>query len=336
MNITPNENLDNKEQKLAADPTGLAEINAAFEEIKKLEDEKAQEIEEAERETREEEEKPQEKSAHEEESASEEEETREEEKPAKKEKKEEKLWKIKKDKYRALAEKEALSQENTKLKQMLSESLNSGAYHYGKSAYSELEIAKESKKKAIEEGNVDALIEADMALTKVINTINDLEKWASVEEQKSSKSVEYTESQNLNSVQHEIAADWLDSHSYLRPGSSDYNQKLASKVAGFISDLDANLINNGREDAYFSEDYFGAIENYITEVKGETRKTPKKSESVAPIGSVRNSYSGSPVGKTSGLTQMTLSADERRMCANAGISEKDWLKYKLEDLKGGK
>ena len=33
---------------------------------------------------------------------------------------------------------------------------------------------------------------------------------------------------------------------------------------------------------------------------------------------------------------MILTADERRMCANAGISEKEWLKYKLEDLKRGK
>ena len=35
-------------------------------------------------------------------------------------------------------------------------------------------------------------------------------------------------------------------------------------------------------------------------------------------------------------TKMILTADEKRMCANAGITEKDWLKYKLEELKGEK
>lgn len=324
MTIATNTATNNQEYEIAEDNTGLDEIQKAIDEIEKL---KNDEVESEETEEIEAVEEPKES---------------EEEQDSKKDNydnKEDLLWKIKKDKYRALAAKDALMQENLQLKQMLNESLNSGTYHYGKSAYAELEKAKESKKRAIEEGNVDALIESDIALTKALNTVNDLEKWAYNESQNKAKTEEYTKEtpqDNFTSVEHEIATDWLDNHSYLQPTSPDYNPKLATQVAGFINHLDANLAKNGQMDAYFSEPYFKTIENYITEIKSEPQKTAKKIESVAHIGGVRNSYTGSPNNKASAPTQMILTADERRMCANAGISEKEWLKYKLEDLKKGK
>lgn len=324
MNITTNTETNNQEYEIAEDNTGLDEIQKAIDEIEKLKNDEP-ESEETEEEVVEEE-KPKES----------EEEDSEEENYANKD---DKLWKIKKDKYRALAAKEALMQENLQLKQMLNESLNSGTYHYGKSAYADLEKAKESKKRAIEEGNIDDLIESDIALTKALNTVNDLEKWAYNESQNKDKSEQYTQeeqSNNFTAVEQEIAADWLDNHSYLQPTSSDYNPKLANKVAEFINHLDANLAKNGQMNSYFSDPYFKTIENYITEIKNEPQKTAKRIESVAHIGGVRNSYNGSINNKSSASTQMILTADERRMCANAGISEKEWLKYKLEDLKRGK
>jgi hypothetical protein len=321
MTITTNTATNNQEYEIAEDNTGLDEIQKAIDEIEKLKND------ELESEETEEVEAPKESSDGE---------NSDEENY---DNKEDLLWKVKKDKYRALAAKDALMQENSQLKQMLNESLNSGTYHYGKSAYADLEKAKESKKKAIEEGNIDALIESDIALTKALNTVSDLEKWAYNESQNKTKAEQYQEEQpanNFTSVEHEIATDWLDNHSYLQPTAPDYNPKLATQVAGFINHLDANLAKNGQMDAYFSEPYFKTIESYITEIKNEPQNTAKKIESVAHIGSVRNSYNNSGASKASAPTQMILTADERRMCANAGISEKEWLKYKLEDLKRGK
>jgi hypothetical protein len=310
---TPNEVPDN---------SGLAEIQQAMDEIEKLKNQDYEEEEKSE--------EPEEKVENDKE---------EESSSPKKEKEADQLWKMKKSKYRALAEKEALAQENIQLKQMLSESLNSGTYHYGKSAYAHLERAKESKKKAIEAGDIDELIESDIALTKAINTVNDLEKWVYTEEQKKSQVPEYTEQQQYtgyNEVQQEMAHDWLDNHSYLQPSSPNYNQKLANQVAGFINNLDANLAENGEMDAFFSKPYFEQIEKYISSIPNEAQKTTKNLESAGHVGGVRNSYSSSVNGKVSSPTQMILTADEKRMCANADISEKEWLRYKLEDLKKGK
>jgi hypothetical protein len=317
------------------DTSGLIEIQQALEEIEKLQNNQEEEIAELEEPEEEQEEKV----------------AQEEDNNEKHEKKESKIWKEKKRKYQAIAEKEALFQEkeslfqeNLQLKQMLSESLNSGTYHYGKSAYADLERAKESKKRAIEEGDLDSLLEADISLTKAIHTINDLEKWAYTEEQKKpvpmKQNNDYVQSENTNTRfnerEQEIAKDWLEDHQYLDPYSPQYDVNMANKVANFISDLDINLNRHGNEAALFSDEYFEHIDNYISKIKKESPKNSKSVNSMAPVGAVRNSYTSSVNGKASSPTQMILTADEKRMCANSGISEKEWLKYKLEDLKKGK
>lgn len=320
MNISTESLANNQEYEIQEDNTGLAEIQAALEEIEKLKNE-PQEEEKEELEAAEEKEESATEAALEEEI----------ETPKKKDKK---LWKEIKRKYQVMAEKEALAKENEQLRQMLEESLSSGTYHYGKSAYAELERAKENKKRAIEEGNVDGLIEADLALTKAMNAISDLEKWAYTgnskkpeKEQPINNNVEYGETEA------EIIADWLEDHPYLQPTSSKYNATLANQVAAFVNHLDSTIARSGKNDAYFSDEYFGAIDNYITELRKGAGKASKTAEQTAHVGGVRNSYSSSPINKTSGSKQMILTADEKRMCVNAGIKEEEWLKYKLEDLK---
>lgn len=327
MSITQDTEVDNSEYDLANDKTGLDEIQKAMEEIKKLENQEQQEVIEETEETPIEEEEVEEAETA-------------EETPIKKEKKEDKLWKVKKDKYRALAEKEALMKENLQQKQMINELLNSGTYHFGKSALGDLEKAKENKKKAIEDGDIDALIESDIALNKALNVVNDLEKW-SYSDKQNKPTVEATKLEpqeyEPNLVEQEIAADWLDTHNYLQPTSSDYNPKLANQVADFINYLDTNLAKTGQRDAYYSEEYFRTIENYIDDIQSKSQKVAKKIESAAHVGSVRNSYTGTANGKGNGsVQQTTLTLDERKMCANAGISEKEWAKYKLEQLQESK
>jgi len=304
------------------DNSGLAEIGQAIEEIEKLKNQEPIDQEEMVKET----EEPEEKAATE----------NVEEDTPKKEKKGDKLRKLQNDKYRALVEKEEALQKVAQLEQMLSESLNSGTYHYGKNAYSELDRAKESKKRAIEAGDVDALIESDISLTRALTAVNDLEKWAN-ESKRTEEAPGYQQPvQNYNDLQHEIASDWLDNHTYLQPTSRNYDSKLATQVAGFVNYLDANLTKNNQMSVYLSEDYFNTIEDYIAGIKNEPQKETKNPNTNGHVAGVRNSYNSSGNGKAPSSTQITLSADEKRMCANAGISEKEWIKYKLEDLKIGK
>lgn len=332
MNISTDTSIDKQEYEIQQDKTGLAEIEAALQEIEKLNNTTFEKNEPESQEQENQDVEPEKDESEHLEAFSEE----ETETPKKKDKK---LWKEIKRKYQVMAEKEALLKENEQLRQMLEESLSSGTYHYGKSAYAELERAKENKKRAIEEGNVDGLIEADVALTKAMNAISELEKWAYTGNPKkpdSQQPVNTANNYNYGETETEIIADWLEDHPYLQPTSAKYNPTLANQVANFVNRLDSSLERNGQRDAYFSEDYFNAIDNYITDLKKGQTKAAKTIEAAAHVGGVRNSYSSQGTNKASGSKQMILTADEKRMCANAGISEQEWLKYKLEDLKKGK
>src|SRR5271154_1014804 len=315
MNLEENV-IDTSTQHEVEDASGLAEIQQALDEIEKL---KTQESSEPEEEIVKEVEEPEEKVV-----------------PKQTEEKEDKLWKVRKDKYKALAEKEEALQKVAQLEQMLSESLNSGTYHYGKNAYSELDRAKESKKRAIEAGDIDALIESDIALTRALTAVNDLEKWVGESKKAEETPRELQPTQTYSDLQHEIASDWLDNHNYLQPTSKNYDSKLANQVAEFVNYLDGNLVKNNQMNAYLSEDYFNTIEDYIAGIKNEPQKEIKSPNINGHVAGVRNSYNSSGNGKVPSPTQISLSADEKRMCANAGISEKEWIKYKLEDLKEGK
>ncbi len=253
-------------------------------------------------------------------------------------KKLDKIWKIKRSRYKALAEKKAVEEENVRLKEMLAESLNSGTYHYGKNVYSELEKAKELKKRAIEDGDIDASIEADIKLNRAINDINELEKWSASESRQPAKQQEYRKPvDNYDELEREKAADWLDDHPELQPASRQYNQNLANEVGQFIHHLDEGIESRGQRELLYSEEYFDTIDRYIQDInnRDRTEKKRKSLDSVGHVGSVRNSY-GNANGKSSKSVQMILTADEKKICAAGGISEKEWLKYKYEELEKGK
>ncbi len=323
-------NEQNRDDEYGAkDNTGLDEIQKALDEINKLnlestnEDEPEDEVVQSEKEVDVEGEAK--------------DEPEDEIVPVKEEKKPSKIWKEKKRKYQAIAEKEALRVENEQLKQMLSESLNSGTYHYSKSAYADLEKAKDNQKKAIEDGDLESLVEAQVSLTKAVNAINDLEKWSYNEEQRRPQEpVNNNQTYYVSEQEQEIVKDWLEDHQYLEPSSRNYDAKIATKVADFVNALDTNLTNNRNREALFSEEYFDTIDNYISKIKRDSGKNTKSLDAIAPVGAVRNSYTSSPSTSGSRPTQMILTADEKKMCVNAGITEKEWLKYKIEDLKKGK
>jgi len=250
--------------------------------------------------------------------------------------KEKKLWKEKKLKFMAIAEKNAALEDNRKLRGLLENSMDSNTYHYGKNVNSDLEHAKLAKRRAIEEGDIDALMEADIALVKAANASAELEKW-SVNNKQPVDNQDYANNSNtetVSEVNNAIANDWLEEHPELQPSSKSYNRQLAERVNSFVHNLDSNLLNNGRQSEFFSQEYFNVIDGFISKVN--TPPPIKSQEIPQHVGAVKKSYSSSPVTKAQNTTKIILTADEKRMCANAGLTEKEWLKCKLEELNKGK
>lgn len=258
-------------------------------------------------------------------------------------KKEEKLWKIKKEKYKYLAQKEALARENAQLKELLDKSLNSGTHYYAKNVYNDLETAKYQKIQAIENGDVNGLIDADIAVNKALNAINEIEKLESAgrynnsQAQPNRKDDSYSD-YSSEEIQRELVADWLDDHVYLQPDSPNYDAELATKVSKFVNYLDNQLAKTGAMQHYLSDDYFEEVNRYIESIKSapaassQPVKNLQKPHNPPPlVGGVRNAYP-SLSSKRSPTNQVTLTAEEKVMCANAGISEEKWLEYKIKEL----
>lgn len=244
----------------------------------------------------------------------------------KKDKKQDKYRKLQNDKYRALAEKAAAEERIKELEHMLNESMSSGTYHYGKNVYSELERAKELKKKALNEGDTDALIEADIALTKAISQANELERWADSQATQQSKPSIPTTNFDYK-IKEEMAQDWLENHPYLQPYSRAYNSKLANQVSKFINYLDYDLKQKNQESVSYSPEYFNVIDNYIETIKNSS----SSSNALPQVGSVRNSYGS--VTNSAPKKQITLNADEKKIASMMGLTPEQWIKYKEEDIK---
>jgi hypothetical protein len=135
----------------------------------------------------------------------------------------------------------------------------------------------------------------------------------------------------------EIAYDWLDNHTYLQPGSMDYNPMLARQVSKFVNHLDDNLRKTNQMDLYFSEDYFDTIDEFIAENMKKSKKIDRSIINASHIGGVRHGHTPSVNGgvvkksKTPEISDM-----EKLMMKHAGIPESSLIKAKINLAKEGK
>ena len=129
-----------------------------------------------------------------------------------------------------------------------------------------------------------------------------------------------------------MAKDWLESHPELNPASGNYDTTFAQKVGNYINALDRNIADSGQSEHYFSDAYFEAIDNHIDNIRKPIVKTNTPPASADNVAGVKKSYQSHGNSQGRNTQKIILTADEKRMASNAGISEKDWLKYKIEDL----
>jgi len=255
-----------------------------------------------------------------------------------------KLWHEKKLKFKAIAERDAIAAERDEYKKMLKEALDSGSYHHAKSVDAELSMAKDLRRKAIENGDIDSMFEADEAYNKALIAKHEIDKWnyqqsnykSNSDENRGYNSQTHPEQVNniLSPLQQTMAQEWVESHPELNPESRSYDKNLAEKVAPYINNLESNINQSGQMQYLYSSEFFDMVDNYIDKVKTPKVSTPPLfSNNVA---GVKKSYQGSSTAPPSNKKQIVLTAEEKIMASNAGVSEKEWLKFKIEELNKGK
>ncbi len=187
-------------------------------------------------------------------------------------------------------------------------------------------------KAAIDDGDKDAMAKAISAMTKANGTINELEKWRYNDEQRNLVSQTPVAQQPIydDSIRM-IAEEWLEDHPYLQQDSKRYDPVLAKKVINFVNNYDKELQATNRGHELLSDEYFEVVENYITKVRHSAQKTSRNIESMPTVGGVRNSYSTN--NNSSKPAQLTLTAEEKQLAHNFGMTEKEWLIEKIKESK---
>lgn len=264
---------------------------------------------------------------------------------SKKSSKDEPKWKIKRDKFKVLAEKKALLDELSSeraqkeyLQQLLDESLQSGNYHYEQSTISAFEKAKEKNRQALTEGNHDLYIESTIEMNDALNNLRELKR-VNYNPPPSSP-IQYNnylpnntyDSSDNNEIYEQLASAWIEKHEYLQSDSEEYNPRLAKQVWSYVKTIDDDYAKKNKSDKIFSDQYFDEIDSHIKDLRRISSK-PKTIDSGAPIGGVKNSYYSPARNKSVSSQKPELTADERIMAYNAGVSEDVWRHYKAEQLK---
>lgn len=288
------------------------------------------------------------------------EEVDEEAEPEETPKKKEPTWKLKRDKFKILADNKVLMdqlsaerEQKERLQQLLEESLYSGNYHYEQSILSALEKAKTKQREALQKGDPELLLDSNIEINEALNTLREIKRSAftnslppervntyqrtNYDPYSNTQNNNYptTENYNIsnnNDVHEQLASAWLDKHEYLQRESENYDPKLARQVLSYAKTIEEDYIRNNRQNDLFSKEYFGEIDNHIKDLRHISSK-PKNLDTGAPIGGVKNSYYSPGRNKPSPNQKPELTPNEKRMAYNAGVSEDVWRHFKAEQLK---
>jgi hypothetical protein len=245
----------------------------------------------------------------------------------------EKYYQEKKKRKGVYADRQKLEQENEELKKYLQNTISSNAELYKNNLMSDLEKIKGLRKQALLGEDPDLLIEADDLYYKALMKLNEFEaskgKFIHPEPEEEVETKEIPE--NAKQLDDEVldnAREWLNNRPELIEGSKEYNPRIQKALATFIEEFDSELRKQGRANDILSEDYLDVLDEFVDSIRVEKPKSGYKTSSV---GAVRNNFSSNSGGGNT--IQVKLESWEKDYAKNLGISERDYLKAKIEDIK---
>lgn len=248
----------------------------------------------------------------------------------------EKYYQEKKKRKGVYADRQKLEQENEELKKYLQNVESSNIELYRNNLMSELEKIKGLRKQALLGEDPDLLLEADDLYYKALSKFNQFENNYPQNSRKEPIGDDLPEEsartkEDINKIDDEVldnAKEWLNNRPELIEGSKEYNPRIQKALATFIEEFDGELRRQGRAQDILSEDYLDVLDEFVDSIRVEKPKSGYKTSSV---GAVRNNFSSNSGGGNT--IQVKLESWEKDYAKNLGISERDYLKAKIEDIK---
>ena len=247
----------------------------------------------------------------------------------------EKYYQEKKKRKGVYADRQKLEQENEELKKYLQNVESSNIELYRNNLLSELEKIKGLRRQAIAGDNVDLLMEADDLYYKALTKFNQFESNYPQNAKNEPITADLPEEavktkEDINKIDDEVlenAQEWLNNRPELIEGTKEYNPRVQKALATFIEEFDSELRRQGRAKDILSEDYLDVLDEFVDSIKVEKPKSGYKTSSA---GGVRNNFASST---GNGTIQVRLEPWEKDYAKNLGISEQQYLKAKIEDIK---
>lgn len=259
--------------------------------------------------------------------------------------------KLQRDKYRALqeaanwrAEAEELRTTAANLKAFSDKSNEAAIAHYDSNIQLRIEKAKEKKRKALEEGDTESSLDADIELSRATAKEEELNSWKSQQYHQRKAEEDYYQQQNAvrqrenqNITQNfseinEPTRNWLQKNTWWLPNSPDFDPGLVQEVTSYANALDMNLHRNGRTNEIMSPSYYNKIDNYIRQMdnddysnRGEFTVNNSRSNTVSPVRNEGRNINGRQ------RERVVVSADEKQMARSLGLTEEQYIKYKKQD-----
>ena len=260
--------------------------------------------------------------------------------------------KLNKERYQALAAAKKKEEENAELRRMLDLSSQTAQYHFDNSLKMNLDKAKKMKEEAKLSGNLDAEVEADIVLAAAIQEYSNAEQWKQQQnlynqyvppqQQTASQDiVDYIPPTNVKNFD-----AWKSTNEWFEAPSDDFEEALSRETDRYARDLNNYLVSNGRPDMILSPEYFVELDAKVSQLKEaygkySTNRPPYQSSPQvqtrrSPLQMKKNPRPVTPVGNSRGMSRpassehVMLTSEQKEMARSIGMGEKEYAKYVMK------
>jgi hypothetical protein len=234
-----------------------------------------------------------------------------------------------------------LREENDRLKR-LSESQNKSVISSQESMIdSSILHAQQLQRKAIEDGDIDAQVNAQAALAaayadkRQLDAFKMQQKLAEEDRQYQEERQKQRPSAQHQAVEDEVEAtpearEWVSENQWFDENSDDYDPDLHQKAFSYAQYLDRQYARNGKQDRIGSYEYFDDLDRYMSRhLQPVTQRQSTQGGLVmnrpkAPVAGV--SRSGSP--QSGQRERLVMTRAEQDMARAHGWTDEQWFKNK--------
>lgn len=247
------------------------------------------------------------------------------------------LSQAQREKFQTLNALNQLKEENQQLRAAVDLSSQSAVYQYEENVADRLEKARQFKRNALESGDIDAQVDADLQFNLATKAYDDLNNWKVQQNMLQQQAMASAQSQEsvYNAVRENEVVKWASENaSWFHPKSEDYDEWTANQVHAYCNEFDNNLYRNGYDQFIYSPEYFQVLNEHVNALRhskanvngrGELNMRPHRS-AVSPVRSYsgQSEYSGQP-------SHHKLSAAEKEMARLLKVDEKTYLKHRISE-----